>query len=826
MLQDLKFALRTFRKNPSFTAVATLTLALGIGANAAIFSVVDAIVLHPLPLPHPEQVVVVSNRIPGDMADWFSWLDFADVRDQSRSFQAVAAYRGDQYVLTGLGEPEQLSGTTATADLFSVLGVQPALGRAFAAGEDEPGRNHVVVLTDRLWRKRFSKDRNVLGRAITLNGEPYTIIGVTPPGLRFPPGEESAGVFAPMPHGGGDQLSTKRGIRALRVLARMKPGASVAQAQAELDTIQARLASAYPEANAGRIMSVVELQQQLVGRLGPAMLMLLIAVGFVLLIGCANVANLMLARATARQREIAVRAALGASRGRIVRQLLTESVLLGIIGGTLGLVFALWTRDGFVALLPDDVPRMAEIAIDARVLVFTAVVSVATGLLFGLVPALHATRVDLHQTLKGAESTSSGGRGRARAVLMAAEIALAMLLCVGAGLTLQSFYRLSRVDPGFNPHDVLTATMMLPKTRYPDAANVVAFYRELEDELRALPGAQATALSTILPLSGGALMNGLIIPGRPAPPEGDWPRANTRFVSPDYFRVMGIRTIRGRTFTAADDTPNAAPTVILNESAARKWWPHEDPIGQQIIVTTTNADTQPSYEIIGIVADVKFASLAEPTDVELYTPLAVTPLPNPLGGFGLFAAVRGPHVSSLSGPLRAAVQAVDKYQSIIGFKTMDEYLSSSLSQQRWSTVLLAIFGGLALLLAIVGVYGVVSYGVAQRTRELGIRIALGARASQVQRMILVQSLRLTLVGLAIGTGAALALTRFLESQLDSGLPRATPVNVERGLYGISTTDPTTFIGIAVLLMLVAMLASFLPARRATHVDPMVALRGD
>ncbi|MCU1280425.1 MAG: Permease, partial [bacterium] len=540
VVQDVKFALRTFRKNPAFTAVAAVTLALGIGANAAIFSLVDAIVLHPLPLPSPEQIVSVTNRTPGDMGDWLSWPDFADVRDQSRAFHAIVAYRSDQYVLTGIGEPEMLSGTTATADLFAVLGVRPALGRGFAAGEDEPGRNHVVVLSDRLWRQRFGKDPLVLGRTITLGGEPYTVIGVAPPGLRFPAGEENAGLFAPMPHGASDlEMRTKRGLRGLRVLGRLKPGVTLEQAQTELATIQTRLASAYPQTNAGRILTAIELQRQLIGNLGPAMLLLFGAVGFVLLIACANVTNLMLARATARQREIAVRAALGASRARVVRMLLTESTLLGLIGGGLGLLLALWSRDALVALIPDEVPRMAEISIDARVLVFTAAVSIATGLLFGLVPALHATRLDLNDTLKGSGLTSSASRGRVRGMLLIGEIALAMLLCVGAALTLRSFSRLSSVDPGFDPHDVLTASLSLSDTRYPDRDTVVAFYRELEEQLRALPGAHSAALSVVLPRGGGNNMHAFKIDDRPTVSDADWQTANTRFVSADYFKVMG-----------------------------------------------------------------------------------------------------------------------------------------------------------------------------------------------------------------------------------------------------------------------------------------------
>ncbi|MCU1282478.1 MAG: hypothetical protein JWM53_6024, partial [bacterium] len=422
------------------------------------------------------------------------------------------------------------------------------------------------------------------------------------------------------------------------------------------------------------------------------------------------------------------------------------------------------------------------------------------------------------------------GRGRARGLLLIGEIALAMLLCVGAALTLRSFSRLSSVDPGFDPHDVLTASLALSDTRYPDRDTVVAFYRELEEQLRALPGARSAALSVVLPLGGGNNMHAFKIDDRPTLSDADWQTANTRFVSADYFKVMGMGAIRGRTFVPTDEAPNAVPTVVINETAARKWWPHEDPIGQHVTITTTPAPSNwLSYEIVGIVPDVKFASLASPADVELYTPFAVTPFPNGWpGAFHLFALARGPHATALAAPLRVAVQAVDSYVPVTDVKTMDAYLTSSLSRQRWSTVLLGIFGALALLLAAVGVYGVTSYNVSQRTRELGIRMALGAQRSQVLRMVLMHGLRLTLIGVALGTAGAMALTRVLESQLqmETNLPQANPGEVVRGLYGISATDPPTFVGIALLLIAAATMASFLPARRATRVDPMLALRGD
>jgi putative ABC transport system permease protein len=791
---------------------------------------VNATVLHPLPLPHPEQLVSLASRSFSESMELMSWPDFADVRDEANTFQSLAAYRGDQYTLTGIGKPEALQGTTCTANLFAVLGVQPALGRAFAPGEDEPGRNHVVVLTDQLWRTRFAKDPNVLGRTITLSGELFTIIGVAPASLRFPTIQHEAGLFAPMPHGSSDaDLRTRRGIRFVQVLGRLKPDISLGQAQSEIDTIQARLASEYPDADAGWRTTATPLSQRFTSKQGPSMLLLLAAVAFVLLIACANVANLLLARATARRREIAIRAALGAGRGRIVRQLLTESTLLGILGGGVGLLLAFFSQQALVALIPQDLPRMAEISIDAPVLVFTAGISIATGLLFGLVPALHAMRLDVNATLKGSERRLSGRRSTARGALLIGEIALAMVLLVGAGLTLRSFARLSSVDPGFNPHDVLTAEVSLSQTRYPDQFTIEAFYRELQAQLRAMPGVQSAAVAEVLPLTRGNIINpfGII----EQPPTEQPLLTNTRFVSPDYFKVMGIRPVRGRTFADADDEPGASPTIVINQTAAGRFWPNENPIGKHVAINTF---AEQAYEIIGIVPDVRFASLGEATEVEMYTPFALTPKPMPPGGDRLYVLVRGSNRMMLSAALTSAVEAVDNREALSDIKSMDAYLSDSVSTQRWSSLLLGIFGALSLLLAVVGVYGVISYSVTQRTRELGIRMALGAQRSQVLRMVLGQGLRLTILGVAIGSGGALALTRILASQLplQTDTPRASTIfltqapPVLHGFYGIAATDPPTFVGIALLLTGVAMLACLLPARRATRVDPMTALRED
>jgi putative ABC transport system permease protein len=806
MLKDLKFALRSFRNNPAFTAIAVLTLALGIGANTAIFSVVNAVVFHPVPLPHPEQLVQVSSHASSDIG-LMSWPDFADVRNQVSSFQTLAAYRPDQFTVTDAGHTELLEGVSGTSNLFAVLGIQPAIGRAFAPNEDETGQNHVVVVTDQFRRRWLGDDLNVIGRSITIDGESYTITGVAPPSLRFPPGLRNAGLFALLPHGRGDsEIREKRGVYNLSVLGRLKPGVTVERAQAELSTIQARLAASYPQTNAGRTITATKLEELLVGKQRAAMLLLLGAVAFVLLIACANVGNLLLARATARQREIAIRAAIGAPASRIGRQLLTESTLLGVIGGGLGLALAFWSLDTLTAIVPTDLPRLVEFSIDWRVLVFTAAVSIGAGLLFGLVPALRAARLDLNTVLNGTGRAVSGGHAIARSLLLIGEIAVAMVLLIGAGLTLRSFSRLSSVDPGFNSHDVLTASFALPNTRYTNNSLIFAFYRELEARLHTIPGVESVALSVTLPLTNKNFFLPFTIEGRPTPSDTDWPTANIRWVSPDYFKVMGIRVVRGRAFTTQDDAPNARPTTIINESTARKYWPNEDPIGKHVTVGDREMELV-TYEIIGIVADVRFESLGTRTKPEMYTPFTLTPFPQFPGAFPLAAMVRGAHAETLSGPLRAAVQATDSSLSVTAVKTMDEYLAASLSQQHWTTVLLGVFSGLALALAVVGIYGVMSYIVTQRTRELGIRMALGAQHRDVLRMILFQGLKFSIIGIAIGTCGALAVTRMLEHQL----------------YGISTTDPSTFVAVAFLLTAVALLASFLPARRATRVDPAIAM---
>ena len=800
MGQDLKFALRTLRKNPAFTLVAVLALALGIGANSAIFSVVDALVLRPLPFPRPQELVTVRNHVVQGTGP-LSWLDFQDFRAQSKTLSQLAAYRSDTFIMTGRKQPVFLNGTCGTANLLGVMGVPPMLGRTFAEGEDEPGRSQVVVLSFQLWKRVFAGDTEIVGQTVTLDGLPYKIVGVMPKGFRFPLEDNESELWAPMPHGNWDiGLRDKRGAHYLSTIGRLAPGATLSQARAEIATIQSRLTQQYPNQNSGRQALVDPEQQKLTGEMRPALLVLLGAVGFVLLIACANVANLLLARATVREREIAIRAALGAGRGRMIRQMLTESVILAILGGGLGLVLALWGLDALVAVIPNDVPRPYQIGLDLRVMLYTMGISLATGLLFGLVPALHAVRGNVNQALAASGRGTSHGRTRARSALLVGEIALAMLLLVGAGLLLRSFAQLVHVDPGFNPRDMLTFGLALPDSKYKEEDQQVRFYKELLPRLQAVPGVQSAAVALPMPYTNSNMDLIFTLDDRPQPPPDRPFDANIRMVSAGYFEMMGIRRLDGRTFDSRDDDPNAPPVMVINETFAKTYWPHGGALGRH---ATTGLGKPKPYEIVGIVKDVR-RGLDQKLEPEMYVPFAKNPMQF------LFVAVRGPNPKSLERQLTAEVEAVDRDQPIANVKTMDELMADSLAQRRVVMVLLAIFAVLALVLASVGIYGVMSYTVTQRTRELGIRMALGAQQGQVLQMVVRQGLRLALIGVAIGLVGAFALTRVMASLL----------------YGVSATDPITFVAIAVLLVGVALVASFVPARRATRVDPMIALRGE
>jgi putative ABC transport system permease protein len=811
LVQDLRFGLRVLVKNPSFTAVAVLTLALGIGANSAIFSVVNAVLLRPLPFLAPDQLVrVVSVRLRENVPDNASYPDFADWRAQNHVFERMAAFHTDSFTLTGQGEAAHIPGAVVSADLFSLLSARPALGRTFLPEEDNLGAvggGLVVILSYRLWQERFGADPGIVGRTIELDNRSFTVVGVMPAGFQFPIQAEpidfwttvAVEFIAPT---GGQSMAEQRGAHYLDVIARLKPHVSGAQAQAEMRTIVNALNKQYPE-NAPRGTRIVPELDQLVGDVRPALLVLLAAVGCVLLIGCANVANLLVARAAARQKEMAVRGALGAGRGRIIRQLLTESLLLASVGGTLGTALALWGIHAVVGLVPEDIPRLADIHLDGSVLVFTILLSLLTGILFGLAPALQVSGPNVMESLK------EGGRGLAdslhrshmRSFLVVFDVAVAVVLLVGAGLLIQSFWHLQRVDPGFNPHRILTFKIDLPYTRY-EGVHQTQFFQQAVMRLNRLPGVRSASLVLPLPLDGDEIDTSFDIEGRHAA-RADQPRTNYSWTEPGYFRTLGIPLLRGRDFTERDDL-KAAPVVIINETLARNFFPGRDPIGLRIKPGISNGYKEsPMREIVGVVGDVKLNGLTAPAGPQVYVPLAQSPL-------GSMIVVVHTEIDPLSvaPTVRREVAAMDKDLPIYGVKTLDQYLGESVAQSRFDTSLVGIFAALALALAAVGLYGVVSYSATQRTHEIGVRVALGAQKGDVLELVVGQGFKLALIGVAIGIAGALMLTRFLSSLL----------------YGVRPTDPLTFIAVSMILTSVALMAGYIPARRATKVDPLVALR--
>jgi putative ABC transport system permease protein len=813
LTQDIRFAMRGFRRSPGFFAVAVAVLALGIGANTAIFSVVDAVVLRPLPYASPDQLVVVglggARGRPG--RGTASWPTFRDWRAQSRALELVA-YHGGAANLTGAGVPERLSLVASTANLFDLLGTPPVLGRGFAAGDDQPGRNRVVVLSDGLWRRRFGADPRVLGRVLTLDGAPYTVIGVAGPHFRFPPHRSANDIWVPVPQGDLDANQQVRRFSFLQLVGRMAPGMTLAGAQAELEAAQARVLAQHPEdRDAGGLLTANDLQAELVGTsVRQALFTLLAAVGVVLLIACANVANLLLARGSERARELAVRAALGAGRARMVRQVLTESALLGIAGGALGVGLALWALDALLALVPATMPRPSAIAIDGRVLAFSAAAALVTSVLFGLVPALSAARADVHGALKQAGRTGIPGRGRLGGALLVGEIALSFLLLVGAGLALRSFARVTAVDPGFDPRGLLTASVSLPDARYGDRARIGTLFDQLLARARALPGVEGAALAMPLAYTGDSIhLPFVVLPGAGAAPgpAGRQRGIPSRFVSPEYFRLMGISLVAGRLLDPTDERAGAPAVAVVSESLARDLFRGGPALGRRLDVT----DGFPGVRtIVGVVSDAR-NRLEEPRTPQLYLPFNQPTGPIPLSARMLLVRTRGAAgPAAIVKPLQAELAALDAALPLGDVETMEQRLAGSLQQRRLSATLLALFAGLALVLAAAGIYGVTSYAVSQRTRELGVRMALGAQRARVLRMVLGQGLRVGLLGVGLGLGAALASTRLIASQL----------------YGISPTDPPTFVALGGLLLLVTVAAALLPARRATQVDPMVALRAD
>jgi putative ABC transport system permease protein len=799
LLQDLRYGARMLMKNPGFTLVAVLTLALGIGANAAIFSVINSVLLRPLPYPQPERLVWIWGTNPSAdiKQEGASLPDFADWKAQGQSFAAMGGFTNFSPILTEAGEPERLPGALVTDGFFTALGVSPQLGRVFTPDEDRPDNRRVAVLGHGIWQRRFGGDPGIVGRKITLNGAPYLVVGVMPPGFKHPlPGMRApAEVWTPL---GIEPATMGRRSDFLGVVARLKPGVAIGQARSEMDALMRRLEGQYPDSNRGWGVILLPLLERFVGELRPTLYLLLAAVGFLLLIACANVANLLLARATARQREVAIRSALGAGRGRIMRQLLTESALLSALGGAVGLLMAKWGMDALINMSPASLPRLGEVAFDWRVLGAAFGIALVTGLLFGLLPALQAAVPLLNEALKEGGRGADAARGkRLRSAIVVAEVALALVLSVGAGLMLRSFARLQNVNPGFNPKNVLTASLSLPRAKYEEGPRVVAFYRRLLDEVAAMPGVESAGLVDALPLAGGSYLS-FAIEGRP--PADRTPDAEHRVVSPGYFKAMGIPLIRGRMLSEQDHAQAPFATVI-SETMARRYWPNEDPLGKRI--NLDDSQTAPWRTIVGIVGDVRNEGLNAEPNPQMYVTFAQAPRQ------GMSLVVRGAgDPTGLIAGVRNKVAELDRDQPLYNLRTLEQALAESLARERFGLLLIMAFAGLALLLAAVGVYGVLAYSVTQRTREIGVRLALGASRRDVLRLIAGQGMKLVLAGVGAGLLAAFALTRLM-----TGL-----------LYGITATDPLAFIVVSALLVVVAFVACWIPARRAAKVDPMVALR--
>ena len=806
--QDIKYGMRMLLKSPGLSIVATIALALGIGANTAIFSVVNAVLLKPLPFPNSDALMRVyeKDQTRGLLRGSYSYPNFFDLREQNHVFEHVAAYHDGDFILTGRGEPVRISGGVVTADLFSVLGTAPVLGRTFLPNEDKPTETgRVVVLSERLFASRFNSDANVLNKQITLDGKQYTVVGVMPHAFEFPIQNEPLDLWTTIADdaAGDSPVTGQRGAHFLRVIARLKPGVTESQAQAEVDTIAARLEQQYPDENTHKGIQVESALKALVGDVRPALLILLGAVACVLLIACANVANLLLARAMTRHKEMAVRSALGASRLRVVRQLLTESVLLSLAGGLLGLALAVWWSDLLIALGKKDIPRAIQVGLDWRVLGFTLGVSILTGIIFGLVPALHLSKTELTESLKEGRGAGAGARkNRVRGVLVVAELAIAVVLLVGAGLLIQSLWRLQHVNPGLQPENILTFNLSLPDVRYPSEKQV-RFYSDLMTRIRALPGVQSASAVMPLPLSGDRFGISFQIEGRPVAPK-DEPSADMFIAETNYFRTMGIPIVKGRDFEDRDQH-SSTPVVIITEQFARQYFPGEDPVGKRIhpgISTWDNEDST-MREIIGVAGDIRNRALSTEPRPAYYMPQSQLPFTQ------LIAVVKSTNdPRALTSSLTREVRAMDPELPVFSVKTMEEYISSSVAAPRFNTTLLSIFAAVALVLTIIGLYGVMSYSVAQRTNEIGIRMALGAQTRDVLGLIVKDGMKLVLLGLVLGISGALVLTRLLSSLL----------------FGVTTRDPATFVAIAALLSFVAILACYIPAWRATRVDPLEALR--
>ena len=797
---DIRYALRNLLKRPAFTIIAVFTLALGIGANAAMFSAFNALLRNPLPFPELDRVVAIWDRQPslGYTHNEVAFANYLDWQAQSQSFEHLALYSWWNANLTGIDPPERIQGFLSTINFFDVLGVKPIMGRNFLPGEDQPGKE-VVLVSYSLWQRRFGGDPNILSKTITVNGLVCSVIGVLPEHFNFPKGGEVYGTLKMTP-----ARMKNRTSHSYYVIGRLKPGVSIASSQAEIDTINARLEQQYPETNTGLGATVYSIVADTVRSYDTPILVMMAVVGFVLLIACANVANLMLARASGRQREIALRAALGASRWRIVRKLLTESVIVALVGGALGVLVAIWGIDALRVSNPGDAAKFAagwyKLGINPTVLLFTFAISVFSGIIFGLAPALQLSKPNLNDSLKEGSRQTSGSSHRLRSSLVVFEVALSLMLLIGAGLAARSFLSLLRTDPGFNPNNVLTMRIMLPATKYKDEAAGRIFYDDLIQRVKGYPGVESAALVNYIPMGGSNSSDAYLVEGAAAPPPGQENIGRYRVATPDYFRTMGMSLVKGRSFT--DQDKDGAPHVaIVNETLARKHWPGGDVIGKRIRFDGP-PEKSPWIEIVGVVKDVKH-ELNIPVAPEYYLPYAQD------SWHGMVLVARtSVDPASLAAGIRDQVWSVDKDQPVFEVRTMEEVRSISVSMYSFSSVSLAIFAVIALLLATGGIYGVMAFAVSQRTQEIGIRMALGARALDVLKLVVRNGMKLALLGIVIGLAGSWALTRFMK-----GL-----------LFGVEATDLLTYGVVSLCLLLAALVACYLPARRATKVDPLVALR--
>lgn len=802
--QDVRYGARMLRKNPGFTLVAVLTLALGIGANSAIFSVVNAVLLRPLAFRDPGKLCLVTESLPSFPSLGPSFQNYVDFRDQAKSFEGLAAVHIDRLNLTGRGDPERLSAQMATADLFPLLGVNAIEGHTFTSDEDRYGGPAVVLLSYGFWQRNFGGTPNILGKTIRLNDQPYTVTGILPAGFQIIVPVDVVVPFAPWAHGLPDDRNWHPGITAV---GRLRQGVTLERARVEMAAIAQRLAKQYPLYDTDMGANVNGLQETLVQNVRPALLMLLGAVGLVLLIACGNIANLLLARAASRQREIAVRTALGAGRLRIVRQLLTESVLLAFAGGAVGLLLARVILTPLLALASKSLPSVGVIGLDGRVLAFTAAIALLAGVLFGLAPALQTAKMDVRPALSDASRGSTGGasRHRVRDLLVVTEVALALILLIGAGLLIRSFARLQDVQPGFDASHLLVVDVPVSPNGYAQAPRRMSLFDQLIERSKTLPGVSAAGAALILPVTGSGSVIHFNIQGRPPKTPHDYILIGYRPVSPGYLETLRVPLLAGRMLNESDTEPGPYVAVV-NQSMVKQYFPGESPIGKRIQVGATPTNEIPWAEIVGVVGDMK-QSLASEASAEMYIPFRQADSLIPIFAMSMvLRTTNEPHAEVSA--LRNAVHEIDADQPLVNFRTMQENIATSVSDPRFRTMLLGIFAASALLLAVIGLYGLMAYSVEQRTSEIGIRLALGAQRNDILKLIVVQGLKLVLVGVAIGLGGALALSQLLA----------------RFLYGVVPSDPATFAIVASILMLVAIVACWIPARRAMRVDPIVALR--